>query len=1068
MKVRIKKTPRTGDQRDYSLTTHRPWSPSNSEDPNAARNTMGAVPRHMANIEAEGGETILGDINNDGNIEHMTITGKRHTQGGVPLNVPGGSFIFSDTKKMKIKDPEVLKHFGMGGKAGGYTPAQIAKQYQLNDFMKKVNDPQTDPFTRRTAERMLNNNMQKLSELAAYQEGMKGKQPPAVSEQMLPDGGAQMSQAAMPPQMNPEMMGQTDPAMMDELEMAYGGMTKMQTGGGSPLLVPGFQFYVGSQKAKIKSIDDNWIDDNYVHLEKPINGVSKIPLNDFKKHFGSSSPYKSVVGTEKEYLPSIPGGPPIPFANNNFLNEVSYKKIQPMFFGSTPAKDLNHKAALLGVENNNRLQFAPGTEFVAGSQKYKVVDAMLEGAAGEPVIKVTDSAGKTQYLNKKLITSYYKKNQLGLVNKDGSVVPFTQAGTTTEANASMGATRTVYDASGNPLQISINSETPAGYSENKTERKQPNIQKATGNVRQQTSGTPPRLKAQQSKERIYESDEEYLKWRLEQLQDKAMGGELFQDGGAYEQPKYKYDAVQRKMVPVFADGGGTGEKEYVNSYKTKDGKKRKEVTKGNTVTIYDEKNEVVSSHKIENDYQTYSAKDVEDWKKNGIDVTLPESLASNFGSDMTEGRQGARGDSGTYGTQNYWNDKNSGDFKKRHARFVAANPNFNPKKDSGVFQNWYNDDIYNQATKAGYSPEEATGYVNKFGFIADSKDPNAKDGLFGRYTWSRPTINIGKKPPGPQTVYRCPDCQPVQIPADQAVSASDFTSLSACQTACAGKTNTTTPEQKPQDNDFWIQHKLGIANAMNMDRFYGEPAMFQMNGATYDPQLEEYSAKNASLQSDASLAMSNINASADPTTARANIAAVAGQLGQAGLNEIANIQNRNVNTTNAVAADRAHMRNDVNGKNTAMRKQFYDETMNYGQNLVNSSNKQRTMITNSFNNAFQGLQNRNMMRAIYPMYDINSVTGANAFIDGEDFTEGTFQTQPTASTGQLKDIIEKYKSQLMSSGMSPDEATKQAAAFAKDEMNRNHQSSNISRRAYLQQNPQAALAGMTGGYTPYE
>ena len=152
MRVRIKKTPRTGDQRDYSLITHRPWSPSNTEDPDAVKNTIGAVPRHLANIEAEGGETVLGDINGDGNIEHMTITGKRHTQGGVPLNVPAGSFIFSDTKKMRIKDKAVLEHFGMGGKKTGYTPAEIAKRYQLNEFMKKVNDPSADPFTRRTAE----------------------------------------------------------------------------------------------------------------------------------------------------------------------------------------------------------------------------------------------------------------------------------------------------------------------------------------------------------------------------------------------------------------------------------------------------------------------------------------------------------------------------------------------------------------------------------------------------------------------------------------------------------------------------------------------------------------------------------------------------------------------------------------------------------------------------------------------------------------------------------------------------------------------------------------------------
>ena len=347
-----------------------------------------------------------------------------------------------------------------------------------------------------------------------------------------------------------------------------------------------------------------------------------------------------------------------------------------------------------------------------------------------------------------------------------------------------------------------------------------------------------------------------------------------------------------------------------------------------------------------------------------------------------------------------------------------------------------------------------------------SKDPNAKDSLFGRYTWSRPTINIGKKPPGPQTVYRCPDCQPVQVPGDYQIAAGDYTSQSACQSMCAQKT-TPPPGKNPPDNDFWIQNKLGIANAAMIDRFYGEPALFQMNGALYDPQLEEYSAKNAALQSDAALAMNNINASADPTTARANIAAIAGQLGQTGVNQIADIQNRNVQTTNAVAADRAHMKNDIIGKNTAARKQFYDETMNYGQNLVNSSNKQRTMMTNAFNNAFQGLQNRNMMRAMYPMYDINSVTGAHAFIDGEDFTEGGFKSSPTDTGGSLPALIQQYKEQLKGS-LSPENAEKQAIYLANKHLEASNASKLATQRAYLQHNPQAAMAGMTGGYNPFE
>jgi hypothetical protein len=116
--IRITKSPKTGDQRDYSLV-HRQVHYIGEGNTNApVKNTMGAVPIEEANIEVEGGETVVGDVNRDGFLEHMTFVGKRHSNGGMPVNIPEGSFIFSDTKKLKIKDKEILKEvFGMGGKA---------------------------------------------------------------------------------------------------------------------------------------------------------------------------------------------------------------------------------------------------------------------------------------------------------------------------------------------------------------------------------------------------------------------------------------------------------------------------------------------------------------------------------------------------------------------------------------------------------------------------------------------------------------------------------------------------------------------------------------------------------------------------------------------------------------------------------------------------------------------------------------------------------------------------------------------------------------------------------------
>jgi hypothetical protein len=130
------------------------------------------VPRDEANLEAEKGETAFGDINGDGFPEHMLIGGKRHSEGGTPLNLPDGTFIFSDTASMKIKDPAILAKFGK--KKGSYTPAELAKPYDLNVYRKILEDPNSDKVDKKSAELMIKNINLKLGALALAQESKKG------------------------------------------------------------------------------------------------------------------------------------------------------------------------------------------------------------------------------------------------------------------------------------------------------------------------------------------------------------------------------------------------------------------------------------------------------------------------------------------------------------------------------------------------------------------------------------------------------------------------------------------------------------------------------------------------------------------------------------------------------------------------------------------------------------------------------------------------------------------------------------------------------------------------------
>ena len=260
--IRIKSVPnkaKTGSQLDYSLVDRntlflKPNTPVDSD----VKNTMGAVPREKANIEAEGGETVVGDINGDGFLEHQTIVGKRHTQGGVPLNVPEGSFIFSDTKKMIIKDPEILAMFGMKPSKKGYTPAEIAKKYNINDYIAILKDPAKDKYSKETAQIMLNSNLKKLGMLALVQESMKGFPDgvPAIAESVMGQmmGGGQES----PEEETQEGPQPAQEEMQEQPQQRYGGtqLPKAQYGYSA--------YYPSSQNTS-----------NY--LNNPINNKAALP-----------------------------------------------------------------------------------------------------------------------------------------------------------------------------------------------------------------------------------------------------------------------------------------------------------------------------------------------------------------------------------------------------------------------------------------------------------------------------------------------------------------------------------------------------------------------------------------------------------------------------------------------------------------------------------------------------------------------------------------------------------------------------------------------------------------------
>lgn len=185
-------------------------------------------------LEAEGEETILRP---DGT--HDLVVGPSHARDGVKLTksqAPEGSFIFSKTRSMKIKDPNILKLFGKQNTKGGATPAELVKPFNVNKYKAILADPNASELSKSTAQKMIENYSDMFAIAALAQEGKKGfpKGIPDVAKQFVAKTQPQQQsqEQTMPPQAAyGGMFGYGGINIPDDPEYMHGGLTIYQTKG---------------------------------------------------------------------------------------------------------------------------------------------------------------------------------------------------------------------------------------------------------------------------------------------------------------------------------------------------------------------------------------------------------------------------------------------------------------------------------------------------------------------------------------------------------------------------------------------------------------------------------------------------------------------------------------------------------------------------------------------------------------------------------------------------------------------------------------------------------------------
>jgi hypothetical protein len=156
--------------------------PNRSADGNLNK-TVQPIDKKKATIEAEKGEKIWTNYNRnvDNLVELKSIGGKTHANGGTPMDPPSSgkegessSFIFSNNRKMIIKDPELLKYFGENGKSEK-TPAEVSSKWldALATAKAILKDEHQDKIAKDSAKLTMDNAAFNLSSLALWQESKK-------------------------------------------------------------------------------------------------------------------------------------------------------------------------------------------------------------------------------------------------------------------------------------------------------------------------------------------------------------------------------------------------------------------------------------------------------------------------------------------------------------------------------------------------------------------------------------------------------------------------------------------------------------------------------------------------------------------------------------------------------------------------------------------------------------------------------------------------------------------------------------------------------------------------------
>lgn len=941
-KVKIKTSPKKGDQVAFGLVSNLVQPLGNNSGEKQVGNTMRAIPREEANVEVEGGETVVGDTNSDGLMELFTFQGKRHSEGGMPVNLPPGSFIYSDTKKLKIKDKDILsKVFGLSYKKGGYTPAEISKKYQINKYIETIKDKDADAISKRSASEMIKKNTEKLGILALVQESMKGFPDgiPAIAESVMAglQGGGQEQQE----------MPQADFGGYMPLALKNGGyLPKAQEG-----------LTVNDVKAITKKAYSS---------RDPEKIKQTIELI---KNFRQKTPWYS--------LSIIPGSDE---------NEIDYS-IKVLENSLRVENDINARKKLEEKVNTLYNQYKP------------IYDKLKSGDYS--------AANSNQLAAIKNLM--YAKTAL---DQDKSK---TAASSDSEIQRQSFAPANYWNNLSNSIAVL---EKPVAT-------QKPKEQSQTSSM----TGAQKPGATQTSSDVVFdqEMDMDVEDW----ANQKAYGGSLTK----YQKAGETHNGRVIAKVIKFKNGIGVIYTDGTRGVYTSSGRSSSSAAPKKKVVV----SQAPSTAK---DISTYDQKRLDEWKAKGINVTLPSQIATTAKTDTVPGLQKTR-PTGVYGTEDYGSDAYITDFKTRQAEFIKQNPNFDPTKkaDVGKFQDWYNEDIRKQAKAAGYTDAEIDEIVKEFGFDATQGVPNARDEKYGRYTWSRPTIQIGPKPektPESDTYYYCgpdgilsfssPKGETVQPPAGVTNYYADAVDAKVACTKAGDEL-----EQELQKDDTWMAPDIvNFLGALSQKYAKTTPVQQKYVSQTPGYVLMDPTRQLAANQEQ----MARMQQQSENTLAgNLGFASMLGASGRGFANAadiLGNVERQNVGIVNQAYGVNAQLKNQEMQLNEQARGQYNREIAQKEQADTLAENTKDALIRDAFNTGWSNYTRDQMMeKVLFPQVYTNNLTGEVSFSGkGRKWDEPDVYVNPITGRRGSSDpsstlsSVNEMRKKMIQEGWTPEGAEK--------------------------------------------